>query len=594
MLSGVITLFSVISPGLPERREILLRVVPMEFLHLSRFLSLLIGFGLVVSSINIYKRKIRAMYVVSALATLSVVFHLTKALDYEEALVSFFLLAILFFTRKWYTVKSDYPDPHALYMRLGVGAVFAIVYGIAGFWFLDPREFGINFSIGESISNTIQFLTFQGDPMIVPRTMFATWFIESLYLISLTVIAYTFITLYKPVIYRFRTHPHELQQAKEIVEHHGRASLDYFKFWPDKALFFSDSRKSVIAYKVGGSFAMVLGDPVGLEEETGQIISTFMEYCRRNDWGFGFYQTLPDFLPVYDNLGLNKMKIGDEAIIELQGFFGEGGKSKNLRNRVNHLEKEGIRMIWHDPPVPEGIISEAKEVSDEWLKLPGHHESVFSLGTFDRDYIRSTSFAAAVDETGKMLAFMNLIPSYRPGKATVDLMRHRPDGPNGLMDFLFVTVAHALKEKGFTLFSLGLAPMSDFQEDEDVTLEERSVHYFFQHLNFKFNFIGLNNYKKKFATSWEPRYLVYRNILELPSHCPDTEQYLKILTSSLLRKERVHHSDKPLSHHRCRHPGIFRKTFSIWMDFILHSGMVHFSRRTRKSDIILFTGLTLP
>lgn len=517
MFSGIMTLFSVMGTGAPARRELLLKFTPMEFLQISRFLSLLIGFGLVVSSINIYKRKIRAMHIVSVLAALSVFFHLTKALDYPEALVSFMLLGILFVTRKWYTVKSDFPDPWALYLRIGAGVLFAMVYGIAGFWFLDPREFGISFTLGESITNTFMFLTFQSNPAIVPQTMFAKWFIDSIYLISLTAVAYTFLTLYKPIMYTFRTHPHELRLTKEIVERHGRTSLDYFKFWPDKALFFSESHESVIAYKVGGSFAMALGDAVGPEAEIREITGEFMEYCRRNDWGFAFYQTLPDFLPMYENLGLSRMKIGDEAIIELQAFFGDHGKSRHFNNRLHHLEKEGVGIIWHDPPVPEDVVSEAHAVSDAWLKLPGRHEAIFSLGTFDREYVRATTFAAVVDANGNMLAFLNLIPSYHRGRATVDLMRHLPDGPNGVMDYLFVNVSRMLADKGYREFSLGLAPMSDYQEIEDTTMEERSVHYFFQHVNFKFSFIGLNSYKKKFATSWAPRYLVYRNVLELPA-----------------------------------------------------------------------------
>ncbi|MGZ5469921.1 MAG: hypothetical protein ACXWG5_12280, partial [Candidatus Aminicenantales bacterium] len=60
-------------------------VFPLEFLHISRFLSLLTGFALAVSSLNIFKRKKRAFALVMLLAGLSVVFHLTKGLDYEEA-----------------------------------------------------------------------------------------------------------------------------------------------------------------------------------------------------------------------------------------------------------------------------------------------------------------------------------------------------------------------------------------------------------------------------------------------------------------------------------------------------------------------------
>jgi phosphatidylglycerol lysyltransferase len=82
--SGVVNLFSVIGPGLPERDLWLLRILPLAFLHFSRFVTLLIGFALVVSSINIYKRKRRAFKAVLALACGSIFFHLVKGLDYED------------------------------------------------------------------------------------------------------------------------------------------------------------------------------------------------------------------------------------------------------------------------------------------------------------------------------------------------------------------------------------------------------------------------------------------------------------------------------------------------------------------------------
>jgi lysylphosphatidylglycerol synthetase-like protein (DUF2156 family) len=43
--SGVLNLYSVIGPSLPERMMILKEIFPLEFLHLSRFLTVLIGFA---------------------------------------------------------------------------------------------------------------------------------------------------------------------------------------------------------------------------------------------------------------------------------------------------------------------------------------------------------------------------------------------------------------------------------------------------------------------------------------------------------------------------------------------------------------------
>jgi phosphatidylglycerol lysyltransferase len=135
---------------------------------------------------------------------------------------------------------------------------------------------------------------------------------------------------------------------------------------------------------------------------------------------------------------------------------------------------------------------------------------------FDEMYVRTTPIFVARDAREKVLAFVNIIPSYRPREATTDLMRRRSEAPNGIMDYLFTKLLLNNKEKGFERFSLGMAPMAGFHHGEHPSPEERAIHAFFQHLNFVFSFKGLRSYKAKFATSWEPRYVIYRNVLDLP------------------------------------------------------------------------------
>ena len=109
LCSGMVNLLSVVSPALPERSAVLREIFPLVFIHLSRFLSLLTGFTLVVLSINIYKRKKRAFQITLLLSILSIIFYLTKGLDYEEATLSVILIVLLWFSRKTFTVKSSIP-----------------------------------------------------------------------------------------------------------------------------------------------------------------------------------------------------------------------------------------------------------------------------------------------------------------------------------------------------------------------------------------------------------------------------------------------------------------------------------------------------
>jgi phosphatidylglycerol lysyltransferase len=513
--SGILNLYSVIGPALPHRVHFLNAFFPLEFIHVARFVTLLLGFALVISAINIYKRKRRAYLFVLYISFLSIVFHLTKGLDYEEALVSLVLLSLLYATRSRFTVKSSEPDMETGLVRIAVALLLALVYGATGFWLLDRREFGINFHLGDAVRETFMYLSFAGDANLVPHTRHARWFLDSLFVMTGTAIVYAVYALFRPALYRFMTRPQERVLAKAIVEKHGRSSLDFFKSWPDKSFFFSSSRRSFVAYRVGNHFALALADPVGPEEEIEGIIASYAEFCRQNDWGAGFHQTLPDFLPAYEKLGFRKIKVGDDAIVDLARFSLDGKERKVFRHIVNKLEDGGIEYQWHEPPLSDDVVAQAEQVSDAWLGIGGRKERQFTLGAFDPGYIRSTPLAAAVDAAGKMLAFANQIPSYRAGEATIDLMRHRPDAPAGVMDYLFVRLFLQMKEKGFARFSLGMAPMSGFRENENASAEEKAIHSFFQRLNFLFSYRGLKHYKAKFADSWEPRYSIYRTPLDL-------------------------------------------------------------------------------
>jgi phosphatidylglycerol lysyltransferase len=212
------------------------------------------------------------------------------------------------------------------------------------------------------------------------------------------------------------------------------------------------------------------------------------------------------------------LKVGDDAIVELDKFSLDGGAMKELRHTVNKTEKAGTKIREWQPPIPNGVMQQIKAVSDEWLQIAGRRERRFTLGLFDWDYVKSTSAVAAVDSEDQVLAFVNVIPSYKKGEATIDLMRRTNASTPGVMDYLFIKVFQRFKDQGYTRFDLGMAPMSGFQEGEEATFEERAIHYFMQHMNFLFSFKGLRAYKAKFATLWEPRYVIYEDPLALARH----------------------------------------------------------------------------
>ena len=201
--SGIINLWSVAVPRLPERMLVLHKLFPLEFLHISNFLTMIFGFGLIVSSLNIARKKKRAFKVVFALASLSIVFHLTKGLDYEEAAFSAILVCLLLLTKNCFRVSSRaIPTSRNLILHIGVGGVVAAAYCLAGYWQTESR--------------------------------WEHWFARSTHLMAATFIIYVFVLLYRPVKYRFGVKPHDRTRAAEVLAQYGRTTQDFFNIWPDK------------------------------------------------------------------------------------------------------------------------------------------------------------------------------------------------------------------------------------------------------------------------------------------------------------------------------------------------------------------------
>src|SRR5262245_10192291 len=178
--SGLMNIFSVM--GGPSHPAILTRIFPLEFIHLSRTLTMIIGFALVIASVNVYSRKHRAWAAVLTLSLASLVFHLTKGLDYREAAFSLVIAVLLIATRKAFTVRSSAPDLRSGIVRLGMAGALVLVYAIAGFWLLDQQHFSVNFHIGESVRAALQVITLRSSEL-VPRTAYGRWFLVSVQLL---------------------------------------------------------------------------------------------------------------------------------------------------------------------------------------------------------------------------------------------------------------------------------------------------------------------------------------------------------------------------------------------------------------------------
>ncbi|MCW4353802.1 phosphatidylglycerol lysyltransferase domain-containing protein [Hoyosella sp. YIM 151337] len=312
----------------------------------------------------------------------------------------------------------------------------------------------------------------------------------------------------------------DLERVSAVLAKHGKTGLAHFHLLDDKNWVFSPDGDAFVGYAVTGTTAVALGEPVGERESALAAARAFLDLCDRNGWTPVFHQATPEGADLLAALGLKRLKIGEEAIIDVQSWSSDGRSYKSLRSALRRCERAGYRVAILPHPVTERDLARLREVSDAWLDDGGHRERTFTLGRFDPDYLRTTPVVVVVDDDDTIQAFANVLPSYQSEDGSFDLMRRRPGSANGVMDFLFVALIGRFKQAGKRGMNLGLAPLAGVgdpaQDDNAPSVADRVLRLIYERGDRFFNYGGLRAFKDKWQPRWEPRYLVYANEASLP------------------------------------------------------------------------------
>jgi len=302
----------------------------------------------------------------------------------------------------------------------------------------------------------------------------------------------------------------EVERAAAILTNEANSQAN-LALLGDKPLLFSPSGNAFLMYGVEGRSWIAMGDPIGPDDEKQELIWNFRELCDLHAGWPVFYEVQRQNLHFYLDLGLTLLKIGEEARVPLEGFSLDGGDRKWMRKMQRRLEAEGCAFEIINPGP---VIEELRVISDAWLAEKRTREKGFSLGFFSEQYIRRCP-VAVVRRENQIVAFANLWEGAGE-ELSVDLMRHLPDAPAGVMDYMFVHLILWSQQQGYRWFNLGMAPLSGLENRSLGTLWNRvgSLAYRFGE-NF-YNFQGLRQYKEKFDPVWEPMYLASPGGLALP------------------------------------------------------------------------------
>lgn len=496
-LGGVALLFTGVLPVEAKRLSVLKLWVPLPILELSHFAASLLGVGLLFLARGLARRLDGAYALTLLFLAGGIVLSFSRGLDFEAAILLGVILVALLPCRKCFYRKSAlFGAPLTESWLVAVTLVLGTALWLG---FFSHRHIEYDSSLWW------QF-TLHGS---------ASRFLRSAVGMSVFGLALGLNGLLRPL--RLIPAPptvQDLDRAQSIAMESPRADSNLVLLG-DKALLFSVSGRAFVMYGVSGSSWIAMGDPVGPGEEIPELAWRFKEAAAASGGQPVFYEVGLENLPLYREMGMMPLKIGEEARVPLAQFKLEGSAYKEFRAAKNKMEeREGCRFLILDPGAVKARLGELRQVSDEWLAEKNTREKGFSLGFYSDDYV-TRGPVGVVERGGVLVAFANIWTSGGREELSPDLMRFGHSAPRDVMSYLFEEMMSWGKDQGYRWFSLGMAPLSGLGE-EDGKIWPRAGSFLFRHGEHFYNFQGLRHYKEKYHPEWEPRYLVVTGTLALP------------------------------------------------------------------------------
>ncbi len=491
---GALLLGSAASPALHERLRFLENTVPVALVEISHGVSVAMGFLLLIVARGLARGYSGSRRIALALFSAGAIATFTKGLDYEEAIVLVVAAALLAVFRQAFDREGRLRPSNEYLVSTGVFAVLLFVAvgvgSFAGFPRLDNVFLRFEtFAQGERNARGLLLL-------VVVATVSALRLGQ------------------RSGVQDVLPDEKDIRRALEESKRFGRNTNAMLVATGDKALFRAHpDSPEFIAYRTAGKFLVVYSDPVCGPGRERELLEAFLRHAADHDREVLLYQLTPALLPVAHDFGFTFFKLGEEATVDLARFDLKGNKAKSWRHTINAVERQGGTFVLVEGAALESRLPELRRVSEEWLTGKGVAEKGFSIGRFDEPYLRRFPCALVLDATGSVAAFANVLDGPRGEELTVDLMRHvDPEGEHGLhgaMDYLFLKLMLHGKERGFTRFNLGMAPLAAVGELRWARPIERLAHRFVRYGEAWYNYQGLRRFKEKFDPDWEPRYMAY-------------------------------------------------------------------------------------
>lgn len=485
-------------------------------LEMSRMVQRVFSVVLIITSVNLLKRKRVAWLITVLLIAANLCLHLIRRSPLKSAFIiceGVCLIILLFTARDFCCPTGKKTGRKAAAMGLLTAAGVLINAGIGYHSLrLATAKPSRTVAFWESLKQAVQVMFGANDGFNTPIYR-GVRFEEFIFWISWICVLAAVVYILKPFVVNQGRTQRDLEHARSLVKAYGQNPAAYLTLEDDKLLYFGKSVDGVLPYGVVGETIVVNGDPICRDEDFGKFLAEFRDFCQKSSHYAIFLSVTGKYLEEYKNQGFGFVKCGEEARFNLEEYDIKGKKGAKMRMNINHATKAGLTVHEYKVAIQrdEALEREFDRVSGEWLREKKTGKLKFTVGDVGLDNPMDKRYFYAVNEAGRMMGFIVFCPFESMKGYMADVTRHAKEAPGGVTEKIMYEAFLAFKEEGIAYASLGLAPLANLvKEGETARGMTRLLEFVYHNLNSCYGFKDLFRAKEKYSPNeWLPGYYAY-------------------------------------------------------------------------------------
>jgi lysyl-tRNA synthetase class 2 len=515
--AGVLNLASALTPAMRGRIAVVRTVFTPEITDVAAGATALLGVALVLLGRGIVRYR-RASYVGALVVlVLSAFTHVIKGLDLEETVVALGVAVLLLRSGRLFGAPMPAARSRTLVRAVPCAVAVGFAYGMVGFA-IHHAQVRPRFSFALAFEETSARLIGLSGPLHVHGRL-GGWFPGSITVLGFAAISVLAAIALAPVAERTSAPGSERDRARRLVQRADGDTLDPFALREDKRYVFSADGKAAIAYRYVAGVGLSTGDPIGAPASVGDALAGFLVRCDRYGWRPAFLGVRCDCLAPFEAAGLRSLYLGDEAVIDVNGFTLEGRAMRPVRQAVNRTKNFGVTTEFVregdlDPTLRRALVGIAER------SRRGAPERGFAmaldglLSGRDGDCL----LVIARGSNGAPIAFQRYVPCRAGSGLSLDAMRRDDVPPNGVNERMIANVVGWARSHGVRHVSLNFAAFRWLlREDAQLNPFQTAEAWFMRRISPYFQLESLLAFDAKFGPRWVPRHLVFRNAAEIPA-----------------------------------------------------------------------------